>query len=478
MPELLNTLVVLGANGDMAGRLLLPALVGLAGSGDLPDDTRVLAVDRAPGDDDVYRAHARAKLDAHLPDRDEKAADALLERLSYRQADVTSAHELHIAIQGSSAPMAVYLALPNVLFRATLEALAQAGLPPHSTLVVEKPFGADLADAKALNDLIAKSFDERDVFRIDHFLAKQTVLDVLGLRFANRIFDPVWNSIHVSRVDITWYESLGLEGRASYYDRAGALRDMIQNHLLQMLALVAMEPPRSISERDLRDRKVEVLRAVTPPRPQEMTKLARRARYTAGTVGGNQLPAYAEEEGVDLSRSTETYAEVTFRVSNWRWEGTPFRLRTGKALGTERREIALHFKSVPHRPFHDRDRPDVLRFQLSPDKISLQLNLNGEGDPFDLSQVSLDAEFPTQELPPYSLLLKEILQGDKTLSIRGDEAEELWRIVEPVLKAWADDEVPLEEYRAGGRGPGAREVVQDGFTEDGASAAGDDPRSG
>jgi glucose-6-phosphate 1-dehydrogenase len=456
MAELLKTLVVLGANGDMTGRLLLPALVGLAGSGDLPEDTRVLAVDRGPGDDEAYRAHARAKLDAHLPDRDEKAADALLDRLSYRQADVTSADALRAALAGSAAPMAVYLALPNVLFRATLEALADAGLPPHTTLVIEKPFGADLADAKALNDLIAQSFDEHDVFRIDHFLAKQTILDVLGLRFANRIFDPVWNSIHVSHVDITWYESLGLEGRAAYYDRAGALRDMIQNHLLQMLALVAMEPPRSIGERDLRDRKVEVLRAVSPPRPEEMAKMTRRARYVAGSAGGKQLPAYADEDGVDPARGTETYADVTFRVSNWRWAGTPFRLRTGKAVGTERREIALHFKSVPHKPFHDRDRPDVLRFQLSPDKISLQLNLNGEGDPFDLEQVFLNAEFPAQHLAPYSLLLKEVLEGDKILSIRGDEAEELWRIVEPVLTAWANDEVPLEEYRAGSRGPAAR----------------------
>jgi glucose-6-phosphate 1-dehydrogenase len=473
--EPLKTLVVLGARGDMTGRLLLPALVRLAGTGALPEEVRVLAVDREPGDDDAYRVHARAKLDAHLPDRDDKAADALLERLSYRTADVTSADDLRAALDGAATPMAVYLALPNVLFRPTLEALAGAGLPAHTTLVVEKPFGADLADARALNELIAKSFDERDVFRIDHFLAKQTVLDVLGLRFANRIFDPVWNSNHVKRVDITWYESLGLEGRASYYDRAGALRDMIQNHLLQMLALVAMDPPRSITERDLRDRKVEVLRAVTPPQPEEMATATRRARYTAG----DQLPAYADEEGVDPSRGTETYAEVTFRVSNWRWAGTPFRLRTGKAIGTERREIAVHFKSVPHEPFDDRDRANVLRFQLSPDAISLRLNLNGEGDPFDLEQVSLDAEFPTQELPPYSLLLKEILEGDATLSIRGDEAEELWRIVEPVLSAWADDEVPLEEYQAGSAGPsGSRVPEQPAADRKRGTAPGDDPNSG
>jgi glucose-6-phosphate 1-dehydrogenase len=480
--DLLKTLVVLGARGDMTGRLLLPALVRLAGAGSLPADTRILAVDRDPGDDEDYRTHARQKLDAHLPDRDDKAADALLNRLSYRQADVTSADALRAAVEGADAPMAVYLALPNVLFRPTLEALAGAGLPPHTTLVVEKPFGTDLDDARELNALIARSFDEHDVFRIDHFLAKQTVLDVLGLRFANRIFEPVWNSDHISRVDITWYESLGLEGRANYYDRAGALRDMIQNHLLQMLALVVMEPPRSITDRDLRDRKVEALRAVSPPQPDEMAKLTRRARYTAGTVDGKELPAYADAEGVDPARGTETYAEVTFRVRNWRWAGTPFRLRTAKAIGKERREIAVYFRSVPHEPFDDRDRPNVLRFTLSPDAIALELNLNGEGDPFDLERVTLDNDFPTQELPPYSLLLQEILEGDATLSIRGDEAEELWRVVEPVLQAWERDEVPLEEYPAGSGGPkGAREPAQrvtPGQHPEQGTAAGDDARAG
>jgi glucose-6-phosphate 1-dehydrogenase len=476
----LKTLVILGARGDMTGRLLLPALVRLAGAGELPADIRILAVDRDPGDDDGYREHAREKLAAHLPDGDEKTIGAVLDRLAYRQGDVTSADAMRAACKDVEAPLAVYLALPNVLFRPTLEALAAAELPAHTKLVVEKPFGADLEDARALNAIIAHSFDERDVFRIDHFLAKQTVLDVLGLRFANRIFGPVWNGEHINRVEITWYESLGLEGRASYYDRAGALRDMIQNHLLQMLALVAMDPPRSLDEQDFRDRKVELLRGVTPPKPEEMAKLTRRARYTAGTVGGEELPAYADAEGVDPSRGTETYAEVTFRVDDWRWAGTPFRLRAAKAIEHERREIAVHFRSVPHVPFDDRDRPNVLRFTLSPDAIALELNLNGEGDPFDLERVCLDATFPTQELPPYSLLLKEVIAGDATLSIRGDEAEELWRIVEPVLQAWERDEVPLEEYPAGSGGPkrATQPPQPKATTGRKGAAAGDDPQSG
>ena len=483
MSDLLKTLVILGARGDMTGRLLLPALVGLAGAGDLPPDSRILAVDRDAGSDDDYREHARQKLADHLPDGDDKTIGAVLDRLAYRQADVTSADALRAALKGVEEPMAVYLALPNVLFRPTLEALAAADLPPHTKLVVEKPFGADLEDAVALNAIIAHSFDERDVFRIDHFLAKQTVLDVLGLRFANRIFEPVWNGDHISRVDITWYESLGLEGRASYYDRAGALRDMIQNHLLQMLALVAMDPPRSLHERDFRDRKVEVLRGVMPPKPEEMAKMTRRARYTAGTAGGKEVPAYADAEGVDPSHHTETYAEVSFRIEDCRLAGTPSRLRAAKAIGKERREIAVHFRSVPHAPFDDRDRPNVLRFTLAPDTIALELNVNGEGDPFDLERVCLDATFPTQELPPYSLLLKEVVTGDATLSIRGDEAEELWRIVEPVLQAWERDEVPLEEYAAGSGGPKRpKQPPVTGTTpaesKKAVKASGDDPRTG
>jgi glucose-6-phosphate 1-dehydrogenase len=258
---------------------------------------------------------------------------------------------------------------------------------------------------------------------------------------------------------------------------------MIQNHLLQMLALVAMDAPRSLEERDFRDRKVEVLRGVHPPKPEEMAKATRRARYTAGTAAGKDLPSYADAEGVDPSRGTETYAEVTFRVDDWRWAGTPFRLRAAKAIGKERREIAVYFRSVPHAPFDDRDRPNVLRFTLSPDAIALELNLNGEGDPFDLERVCLDATFPAQELPPYSLLLKEVITGDATLSIRGDEAEELWRIVEPVLHAWAGDEVPLEEYPAGSGGPKRpKQPPASGTTpaetKQADTTTGDDPQAG
>jgi glucose-6-phosphate 1-dehydrogenase len=262
----------------------------------------------------------------------------------------------------------------------------------------------------------------------------------------------VWNSAHVERVDIVADETLGLEGRAGYYDRAGALRDMLQNHLLQLLALVAMEPPLALGGGGLAHRKADVLRAVRPPADVRTGSV--RGRYTAGTVDGRPLPDYVAEEGVDPDRQTETYAELTLTVENWRWAGVPFRLRSGKALGSKRSEIAVHFRPVPHLPFTDEQpTPDVLRISLSPDGIALEINLNGAGDPFDLERDVLTATPPVSQLPAYGLVLKELLDGDTSLSISDAEAEECWRIVEPVLAAWSIGEVPLLEYAAGSDGP-------------------------
>ena len=297
--------------------------------------------------------------------------------------------------------------------------------------------------------LIGEVVREDAVFRIDHFLAEQTVLNLLGLRFANRVFEPVWNSLHVERVDIVWDETVGLEGRAGYYDHAGALRDMVQNHLLQLLSLVAMEPPTHLGERALRDRKVDVLRAVRTPSWEEIVRGTRRGRYVAGHIGDRELPDYAAEPGVDAGRRTETYAAVTLFVDNWRWSGVPFRLRSGKALGADRREIVLHFRPVPHLPFASGAEPDVLQLTLDPDAIALAVNLNGAGDPFVLKREELALDLARHDLPPYSLLLLEILNGQAALSVRGDEAEESWRIVEPIIAAWTADAVPLEDYAAG-----------------------------
>jgi glucose-6-phosphate 1-dehydrogenase len=448
-----TTFVVLGGSGDLTGRLLLPSLAQLVGTGVLGEDVRVLAVSREEWDDGAYRDWARRRLTAHAPDLDEQVREQVVGRLGHVCGDVTSAGDLRAALDRVEGAPVVYLALPNTVFLPTLQALREVGLPAGARVVVEKPFGRDEADARELNAVLRDLVPEDATFRIDHFLAKQTVLNVLGLRFANRLFEPVWNAAHVESVEIVFDETLGLEGRAGYYDRAGALRDMLQNHLLQVLALVAMEPPRTIDHEVLPARKADVLRAVRPPADPGTGSV--RGRYTAGTVEGRHLPDYVAEDGVDPARGTETYAEFTVTIENWRWAGVPFRLRTGKALGSERREVVVRFRPVPHLAFVDEQpEPDVLRFRLSPDSIALELNLNGAGDPFDLERGVLEVTSPPQQLPAYAVLLQEVLAGDPTLSISAAEAEEGWRIVAPVLAAWAADEVPLLGYPAGSAGPG------------------------
>jgi glucose-6-phosphate 1-dehydrogenase len=447
-----RSFVVLGGSGDLTGRLLLPSLARLYETGVLDDEVGLLAVARDDWDDETYRDWARRRLGAHAGDLPEDVRERLVARLRFARGDVTDPGDLRAALARVDGEPVVYLALPNALFRPTLSALTEVGLPEGSRIVVEKPFGTDGADARVLNDLLHRLLPEQAVFRVDHFLAKQTVLNVLGLRFANRVFEPVWNAAHVERVDIVVDETLGLEGRAGYYDRAGALRDMLQNHLLQLLALVAMEPPLTVDAYSLPARKADVLRAVRPPADPRTGSV--RGRYAAGTVAGRELPAYTDEDGVDPARRTETYAEFTVTVDNWRWAGVPFRLRTGKALDVDRQEIAVRFRPVPHLPFLDAEpEPDVLRLTLSPDGIALELNLNGAGNPFDLEREVLEARMTPHELPAYGLLLRELLAGDATLSISDVEAEESWRIVEPVLAAWAADEVPLREYPAGSAGP-------------------------
>jgi len=278
------------------------------------------------------------------------------------------------------------------------------------------------------------------VFRVDHFLAMTTVQNVLGTRLANRMLEPIWNSTHIAEVDIVWDESLALEGRAGYYDGVGALKDMLQNHLLQLFCLVAMEPPIRFGERDLRDRKLDVLRSVRPLTDSGVVRRTRRARYLAGQIAGRQVPAYVDEEGVDPRHGTETFAEMELELDNWRWPGTVFRLRTGKALGRDRKEVAVHFRSVPHLPFgHSGEAlPNVLRFGLDPECLTLDLTGIG-ARAHTLAPLELTARIDPPELPAYGRLLLDVLNGNAALSIRGDEAEESWRVVAPVLSAWSKD---------------------------------------
>ena len=446
-----QTLLVLGASGDMVSRLLLPAVGQLL---DQQSERRLLVVgtvmEELSHDDWLKRVRASfATVDASGP-----AVEDVLARTSYHRADVTDTDQLRDLIGRCEGTPAIYFALPPAVTARVCTALADLDLPDGIQLALEKPFGVDPQSAEALNAQLADLVSEAQVHRVDHFLGRSTVLNLLGLRFANRIFEPLWNRDHIASVDIVYDEVLGLEGRAGYYDHAGALVDMIQSHLLQVMAVVAMEPPSTLGEADIRGAKAAVLRAtrVAQGSPEQSS---RRARYTAGEVDGRSLPAYVDEPGVDPTHQTETLAEVTFEIDSWRWAGVPFTLRSGKALGARRREIAITFRPVPHLPvgLTGTAEPTVLRIYLAPDQLSLELTINGEGDPYDLSRTVLGATFGEGRLSAYGEVLEGILDRDPALAVRGDTAVQCWTVVEPVVQAWRDDRVPLEEYPAGTSGP-------------------------
>jgi glucose-6-phosphate 1-dehydrogenase len=464
---MIKVLLLFGATGDLAARFLLPALAELYDSGKLPAGFLVVGAAREDWDDQAFRHAAAQSLDRYVKDDVAAAACAALVRsLHYRRVDFndpgTVAAVMAAAGGGASEPVAAYLALPPAVFPPAVAALGAIGLPEGSRIVLEKPFGEDLQSAIALNALLARVAGvagERAVFRVDHALALSTVQNLLGVRLANRVLEPVWNSTHIEQVDILWDETLAMEGRVSYYDKTGALKDVLQNHLLQILCLIAMEPPLTLGEQDLRNRKLDVLRSVRPLTPSDVAARTRRARYTTGRLAhtgggdGRTVPSYMDEEGVDPRRCTETFAEVVLELDSWRWSGTRFLLRTGKALSARRKEAIVRFRPVPHLPFGAEagaPPPNELRIGLDgPHDFRLRLTGRAAGPPAHLAPLTLDAELPAPDLPAYSRVLMDVLQGDSTLSIRGDEAEQAWRVLTPVLQGWARDLVPLQEYPAG-----------------------------
>jgi glucose-6-phosphate 1-dehydrogenase len=450
----IERLVVFGGTGDLMGRYLLPGLAALQSRGHLPARFELIGAARDDWTDEQFRDWGAGWLERGAAAADAEATAAVIRASRYRRIDLGDPASVTACLAGEG-PVAVYLALPPAVFPIAVSALHHAGLPAESQVVLEKPFGEDLDSARALNRLLAERFDERHVFRVDHFLAMTTVQNVLGTRLANRVLEPIWTSAHIEEIEIVWDETLALEGRAGYYDHVGALKDMVQNHLLQLLCLVAMEPPISLGERDLRDRKVDVLRSVRPLRPEDVGARTRRARYRAGRVGDRDVPGYVDEDGVTPAYGTETFAEVVLELDSWRWSGTRFRLRTGKALGRDRKEIAVRFRAVPHHPFDlpQEPSPNLLRFGLEPEDLSLELTGTGPGGAVSLVPLVLSTELQPPELPAYARILLDVLRGDATLSIRDDESEEAWRIVSPVLEGWARDLAPLEEYEAGSRGP-------------------------
>lgn len=448
-------MLILGASGDLTGRLLLPGLARLVAGG-LADGLKLVGAGSDPWTPQQWSKRVSGAFEEAANGAGaagKKAIAALEKSTEYHQLDVTADGQLATLLAGLEAPIAVYFALPPHISQKACEVLTAQELPPETSLVLEKPFGSSSESARDLNKTLAALVPEDHIHRVDHFLGKATVFNILGLRFANRFLEPVWNRDHIEKVEIIFDEDLALEGRARYYDGAGALKDMIQSHLLHIMALLAIDAPSSIGERDLRDAISTVLRASSITAPYK--KSTRRARYAAGRIGDRDVPDYVAEAGVDPARETETLAEVEVGIDTWRWKGVPFILRSGKALGAARKEAIVTFRPVPHLPsgFEGVDSPNRLRIGFGPDTLQLDVDVNGPGNIFTLNRVTLNAELNASDLLPYGEVLEGVITGDPLLSVRGDTAVDCWRIIEPVIKAWAKDSVPLEEYDAGGPGP-------------------------
>lgn len=450
-----KTLLILGASGDLTGRLLLPGLARLITRG-RADGLQLVGA----GSDGWSTQDWQGRLADSFAPAQEKADDAgrtALERIcqdsTYHPVDVTVEGELAKLLGSLIGPVAIYFALPPAISQKACELLEPDDVPAGTRLVMEKPFGSGEESARRLNKTLKALVPEDHIHRVDHFLGKATVFNILGLRFANRMLEPVWSNQHIEKVEIFFDEKLTVEKRSRYYDKAGALRDMIQSHLLQIMALMAINGPATIHERDLRDHVGSTLRAASIG--PDFARCTRRARYTAGLIGDRSVPNYLDEDGIDEQNMTETLAEVEVSINNERWAGVPFILRSGKAVGRTRKEAIVTFKAVNHLPtgFTGTDAPTRLRIGFGPDTLQLEMDVNGPGNIFSLDRAVLSADLNASDLLPYGEVLDGVLSGDPLLSVRDDIAEDCWRIVEPVLEAWANNTVPMEEYEAGSSGP-------------------------
>jgi len=473
-------LVIFGASGDLAHRKLLPAVWGLFLDGLLPPDFAVVGYARSPKTDDGFRAEMREAV-LRSP-RGKNLADdawrAFASRLHYvaggygEPADFAAlgARLKALAAPGRPGNVLFYLAAPPTVFAPIVRGLGGSGLarrgsagPPWSRIVIEKPFGRDLATARDLNREVLAAFAEHQVFRIDHYLGKETVQNIMVLRFANSIFEPIWNQKYVDHVQITVAETVGVEQRAAYYEHAGALRDIVQNHLMHLVCLVAMEPPMSLASDAVRNEKVRVLRALRPIAPECMPESLVRAQYAAGSLRGRPVAAYREEPGVAPDSATETFVALKTFVDNGRWAGVPFYLRTGKRMPARITEISIHFKAVPRVLFGALAcgplPPNVLALRIQPNEgISIQFEVKVPGRAMGIEPYQLDFGYADAfgRGPPeaYERLLLDAALGDSTLFTRGDEVEAAWTFLEPVLRACAASAArPLPSYPAGTWGP-------------------------
>ncbi|MDF1610147.1 glucose-6-phosphate dehydrogenase [Hoeflea sp. YIM 152468] len=460
--------VVFGGTGDLAERKLLPALYHRQIAGQLTDPTRIIGASRAEMDHDGYRAFARDALKLHLKPQeyDNDEIERFLARLFYVAVDAKSDRgwpELTaILAEGADRVRAFYLAVGPALFGDISERIRANGLITGQTrIVVEKPIGRDLHSARMLNRTIGEVFDEEQIFRIDHYLGKETVQNLMALRFANALYEPLWNSAHIDHVQITVAESVGLEGRAGYYDKAGALRDMVQNHIMQLLCLVAMEPPATMDAEAVRDEKLKVLRSLKPITESNADTVTVRGQYKAGASSGGPVKGYLEELEGGVS-STETFVALKAEINNWRWAGVPFYLRTGKRMSERISEIVVAFKPIPHSIFDSaagRITANKLVMRLQPDEGVKQWIMIKDPGPggMRLKHVSLDMSFADSfaERNPdaYERLLLDVIRCNQTLFMRRDEVEAAWSWVDPILTAWSETGQPVLPYTAGTWGP-------------------------
>ncbi len=459
--------VIFGATGDLSERKLLPALYQRQLGGQFSDPTRIIGASRSEMSDEAFRAFAAGALSKFVgeKERDPEQMARFLERLTYVQVDAVSEKgwdALSAKLKDGAEVRAFYLAVGPALFGEIAGRIRANGLAtPGTRIVVEKPIGRSLASARALNDTIGASFAENQIFRIDHYLGKETVQNLMALRFANALYEPLWNSAHIDHVQITVAESVGLESRAGYYDKAGALRDMVQNHLMQLLCLVAMEPPPSIEADSMRDEKLKVLRSLVPINESNAQQLTVRGQYRAGASSGGAVKGYLEELG-DSESTTETFVALKAQISNWRWAGVPFYLRTGKRLAARASEIVVQFKPIPHSIFEasaGKVEANQLVIRLQPDEGVKQWIMIKDPGPggMRLRHVPLDMSFAesfnARHPDAYERLIMDVVRGNQTLFMRRDEVEAAWEWIDPILMAWEQRPSDVQGYTAGTWGP-------------------------
>ncbi len=472
--------VLFGGSGDLSMRKLLPALYFRHCANQLPADGRIICAARQELDTDGFRALMDAESKIHIDEKDfmEDHWLSFIERVHYLRIDVTvqsDYEKLKSMLAGREEHVRVfYLSVAPSLFNKITEGVNAAGLiTPLSRVALEKPLGRDEASADVINDELAAVFKESQIFRIDHYLGKEAVQNLMALRFGNSLFEPLWRNERISDVQITIAESLGVDTRGRFYDQTGALRDMVQNHLLQLLVILAMEPPVSVDPDAVRDEKIKVLRALKPLVGRDAIENTVRGQYKAGAYDEGTVPGYLENEDIPNDSTTETFVALKAEIGSWRWEGVPFYLRTGKRLEKKQTEIIINFKKVPHSIFETADglnEPNQLIIRLQPEeKIRMRVYVKAWGDAITLQPVHLNLDFndvfQKRRMIAYERLIVDVLRGNPVLFMRRDEVSAAWAWVDPIQQAWEHFQVEPKAYRAGSMGPSAASnlIHRDGF---------------